>query len=194
MSTVLSRISPIFLAASALLLCLPANAQVAKLGEATVSVLIGQKKLSSDVSPVDNQTELGVIADLGRKDSVVNLVASYLYSTDEAASGSTDYKGETWELGLGIRKPFRIQPDIAPFVEAGVAYVDALYENRTSPASGTTSDSAFGIWLGGGVNFAVGEKLVVGVIARHTSASANLLGTERDVGGLHFGITAGMGF
>jgi hypothetical protein len=175
-------------------LILPTTGFAAKLADANASVFLGQKKLDGgDTGPVDNQAEWGVIVDLGRKDSIVNLVLSYLSSNDKASNGATDYEGETWELGIGIRKPFRIQQDISLFLDAGVAYVDALYKDLNASSVNTT-DSAFGVWLGGGVNFAVGDKLVVGVLARNTSASATLMGREREVGGVHFGITAGLGF
>lgn len=173
---------------------LPLASHGAKLGESNISVFLGQKQLDdNDWEAVDSQTEWGFIADLGRKDSVVNLVVSYLASEDDSSRSGTDFTGKTWELGMGVRKPFRITPDIAPYVEVGVAYMDATLEQRPA-ATGTTSDSAFGVWAGGGVTFAVGERLTAGINLRYTSGSATLLGEDREVGGLHFGVTAGMGF
>lgn len=188
----LSRSMAFFLSAG--MAAMPITSNAAKLGESTFSVFLGQKQLDdNDWGPVDGQAEWGFVADLGRKDSVVTLVMSYLSSEDESTRDGNEYTGETWELGLGIRKPFRMAPDIAPYLEAGVAYMDATLEQLPA-TTGTASDSAFGVWAGGGVNFAVGERLMVGVGARYTSASATLLGQDREIGGLHVGVTAGIGF
>lgn len=172
----------------------PTPAVAAKLTESNFSVFLGQKKLdSNDWDPVDSHTEWGVIADLGRKDSVVNLVVSYVMSEDNATLNGSDFTGETWELGLGLRKLIPMAPDVAPYIEAGVAFMDATFK-QTSVATGSSSDGAFGVWGGAGVSFAVGERLTVGVNTRYTSASATLLSKDREVGGFHFGVTAGIGF
>lgn len=183
-----------FLTIGVLLLTLCPPASAAKLPESSFSVLLGQKALNDDDwEPVESQVEWGVIADLGRKDSVANLVISYLSSSDDSTQGSADFTGETWELGLGIRKPFRLDTGLAPFVEVGAAYVDATLERRgVSP--GENSDSAFGIWGGVGIGFAVGERVSVGALLRYTAAEVTLLGADREAGGLHFGVTAGIGF
>lgn len=174
------------------LIATPATSVAAKLTESNFSVFLGQKKLNNDDwEPVDSHTEWGVIADLGRKDSVVNLVVSYVMSEDNATLNGGDFTGETWELGLGLRKLIPLAPDIAPYVEAGVAFMDATLDSAVNASS---SDSAFGVWGGAGVSFAVGERLTVGVNARYTSASATLLSKDREVGGFHFGVTAGIGF
>lgn len=182
------------LCAAALLLTLATPANAAKLPESSISVLLGQKTLDdNDWEPVESQVEWGVIADLGRKDSVANLVISYLSSSDDSTQGGADFTGETWELGLGIRKPFRLDAGLAPFIEVGAAYVDATLERRgVSP--GENSDSAFGVWGGVGVGFAVGERVSVGALVRYTAAEVTLLGADREAGGLHFGVTAGIGF
>lgn len=182
------------LCAAALLLTLGTAANAAKLPESNFSVLLGQKTLDdNDWEPVESQVEWGVIADLGRKDSVANLVISYLSSSDDSTQGGTDFTGETWELGLGIRKPFRLDAGLAPFIEVGAAYVDATLEQR-GITPGENSDSAFGVWGGVGVGFAVGERVSVGALVRYTVAEVTLLGTDRGAGGLHFGVTAGIGF
>lgn len=182
------------LGAVVLLLPLCSAASAAKLPESTFALFLGQKTLDdNDWEPVESQVEWGVIADLGRKDSVANLVVSYLSSTDDSNQNGADFTGNSWELGLGIRKPFRFDAGYAPFVEFGAAYVDASLEQRVlSPAE--NSDSAFGIWGGLGVNFAVGERVSVGALLRYTAAEVALLGADREAGGLHFGVTAGMGF
>lgn len=183
-----------FLGAGLLLLTFCNAASAAKLPESNFSLFLGQKTLDdNDWEPVESQVEGGIIADLGRKDSVANLVVSYLFSTDDSNQSGADFTGDTWELGLGIRKPFRLEGGYAPFIEFGAAYVDASLEQRVlSPAE--NSDSAFGIWGGLGVNFAVGERVSVGALLRYTAAEVTLLGTDREAGGLHFGVTAGVGF
>lgn len=183
----------ILLCANILIATTAAAAEV-KLGESNISLMLGKKQLDdNDWGPVDSQTEWGVIADLGRKESVVNLVVSFMQSQDDSTRNGSEYSGETWELGLGIRKPFRMAPDIAPFVEVGVALMDVSLE-QTPATTGDSSDSAFGVWAGGGVNFAVGERLTVGALLRYTSGSATLLGQDREAGGVHFGVMAGIGF
>jgi len=183
-----------WLSAGVLLLTLGTAASAAKLPESSFSLLLGQKTLDdNDWEPVERQVEWGVIADLGRKDSVANLVISYLSSSDDSSQPGADFTGETWELGLGIRKPFRLEAGFAPFIEIGAAYVDATLERRgISP--GENSDSAFGMWGGVGVGFAVGERVSVGALLRYTAAEVTLLGADREAGGLHFGVTAGIGF
>lgn len=169
-------------------------AHAATLPESNFSAFLGQKTLDdNDWEPVESQVEWGLIADLGRKDSVANLVISYLSSSDDSSRNGADFTGDTWELGLGIRKPFRLDAGFAPFIEFGAAYVDASLERSVvSPAE--SSDSAFGIWGGLGINFAVGERVSVGALLRYTAAEVTLLGADREAGGMHFGVTAGIGF
>lgn len=170
-------------------------ANAATLPESSFSLLLGQKSLDDDDwKPVESQVEWGIVADLGRKDSVVNLVISYLRSSDNATQEAVEYCGDTWELGLGIRKPFRLDAGIAPFIELGAAYVDATLEQHLGSPSNESSDSAFGVWGGAGVNFAVGERVSVGVLLRYTAAEVTLLNTDREAGGVHFGVSAGIGF
>jgi len=162
-------------------------ANAAEVPDASISLFLGKNSLKkSDWEPVNDQSEVGVILDLGRKDSVVDLVASYFAASDKA-SGSI--KGETAEFAAGARKVFRSDSGIAPFAEGGLAYISA----KGSTASQSDSDNAVGFWLGGGVNFAVGDRVMVGLLARYSVADVTLFNVNRTAGGTHLGVTLGFG-
>lgn len=168
-------------------LALQSVANAAEVPGSSVSLFLGKNSMKkSDWEPVNEQSEIGVILDLGREDSVVDLVASYFAASDKA---SGNLKLETSEFAAGARKVFRIDSGIAPFAEAGLAYISA----KSSTASLSDADNAVGFWLGAGANFAVGDQVMVGLVARYSAADVTVHNVSRAAGGAHFGITLGFG-
>jgi len=162
-------------------------ANAAELPESSVSLFLGKNSMTkSDWEPVNDQSEIGVVLDLGRADSVVDLVAGYFAASDKAV-GSIE--SEASEFAVGARKVFRGDSGIAPFAEGGLAYISV----KRSTASLSDSDNAVGFWLGGGVNFAVGDSVMVGLEARYSAADVTVFNVNRTAGGTHIGVTVGFG-
>lgn len=169
------------------LFALSSVATAAELPDASISLFLGKNSMKkSDWSPVNDQSEVGAVLDLGRADSVADLVVSYFIASDKA-SGSI--KGETAEFAAGARKMFRIEAGLAPFVEGGLAYIST----KVSNGSLSDSDNAVGYWLGAGVNFAVGDRVLVGLEARYSAADVTVFNKDRTAGGTHLGINLGFG-
>ncbi len=169
------------------LFAVPSVVNAAEVPESSISLFLGKNSMKkSDWEPVNSQSEVGAVLDLGRTDSVVDLVAGYFAASDKV-NGSI--KLETSEIAVGARKVFRGDAGIAPFAEGGLAYISA----KRSTALLSDSDSGVGFWLGAGVNFAVGDHVMVGLEARYSAADVTVFNTSRTAGGTHFGVTLGFG-
>ena len=161
-----------------------------------VKLFFGGKTLNSgDWSPVQRQGEGGVEIDLFEHWPVA-LAIDFMRSRgdklmDVPAKGLTDVNGNTSELDLGVRKPFRPGQKSRPFIEGGLALVRAEYSTRDSLGKVSDSSGSTGLWLGGGVYWTLGTAFDLGFELRLSAARASLFGKTVDAGGRHFGMVLG---
>lgn len=180
-----------------------------------VHIFLGQKQISdSDLEDleVDKPSEVGLGVNLDF-DWPVTLTIDVLHASDDATysydyRGSYDYKidVETTELHAGVRYEFLKDGKIKPYIGGGLAWVDASGE-LTGTFSGrgdsTTllddSDSDVSYFVGAGVLFEIGSHFNLGLDLRQSDAEVELTpellrgssSFKVDVGGLHYGVTAG---
>jgi hypothetical protein len=159
------------------------------------NLLFAGKTLDSgDWTPTNHQGEIGVVTNWRRSDWPVALAADLLAAgRDETISqgGFTDQKASTSELDLGVRKIWREETPIRPYIGGGFGIMSGEIK-RTGPA-GTVSDhdGGLGIWFDGGVVWTLRKALNLGVDVRISNAHIRLLGQDRNAGGAHLGLTAG---
>jgi hypothetical protein len=160
-----------------------------------LNVLLAGKALDrDDWLPVAKQGELGLQTNWSPPDSPVALAADFLVSGRDRSGdflGSTDQRGSTSELDLGVRKIWRPDSRMRPYLGGGVAFVSAELE-FTGP-SGTRSDhdGGAGLWLGGGVFWTLSQAFNIGLDAKATGARVRLFGDDKNAGGLHLGVLVG---
>lgn len=187
------RIVLAFVGAAGLFLVAPA----ARAAEPAINLdfLIGQKQLDDDDwDPLEDQIEFGVQTTWGTKDVPVGLAADLLYSSDSAKIGTATVKGSTMEIALGARAFFPVQ-QFHPYMGAGINMIRAEFSgNNPGVGSASDNDTAVGFWAGLGGNVRLGSNFNLGVALRYSTAEVTLFGTDGEAGGVHFGLTAGLGF
>lgn len=159
-----------------------------------LNVLLGAKALDKEYwEPADEQAELGIEADLKKKDWPVSIAVDYLeaFGEGEAYLGYTavTLESETSELNVGLRKIWDGSERTRPFIGGGLSFASAIARVRAPGLSASNSDKATGFWLGGGVYWLLGDGFNLGLEAK--SSSAKVFDGDGDAGGGHFGILLG---
>ncbi len=159
----------------------------------SVSVFYGQKYLTeSDWDPIESQKEFGLGMTLQAPDLPVVLVGNLLRSSDSATDSTSfnspiKFSGKTIELSVGARKNLTEGPTKV-FGEGGLLYISATRKvtNLVTEVSEPDSASAFGFWLGGGLDVMLSPVISVGGLIRMSSTYAG----SDSLGGTHFGLYA----
>jgi len=177
---------------TALLLILP----MANAGDwsGNVSGYLGQKTLDdNDWQELDKQAELGVIFDLKQKDWPISIAFDILASGDVHESGAQKNTGYTVEHHIGVRKIFTLQGrSIKPYVGGGISIASSEIENKNgSIIVNDEKDRGLGSWVGVGTYYELGPHFNIGVDVRYSKAEVTLINEDREIGGLHTGITVG---
>lgn len=172
------------------------NAEAA--GDAySVSMLYGQKYLDQgDWGAADSQREFGVGVTFQQPDVPVLWVGNLSRSRD-AGTDSTNFEvplrlsGQTTELSGGARKNLT-EGASKVFVEGGLLYISASLKgvDLVTGDSVRDSDSALGLWLGGGLDFMITHVMSAGGLIRMSLAKAG----DGALGGTHFGLYAAYHF
>jgi hypothetical protein len=157
-----------------------------------VNLFLGAKGLDEDDwAPVEDQGELAVEFDFRERTWPLNVVVGLRGAHDEENLGGGTIESSTSELSLGVRKIWDSAVYIRPFIGVGLALIGA--EQKT-PAGTSSSDGAPGIWLGGGVYWALTPNFNLGFDLRVSGAEVTVAGVDRQAGGAHFGILFGYHF
>jgi len=183
-------------AMAVLLTTLAVNAQAG----GSFSVLYGNKSLDkNDWDTLNSQSEFGFGVAFQQTDWPLAFVVSYLASddsyTDNTFSIPVKVKGETTEVGFGVRK--NVTEDRAKFfIEGGLASISAKLSatNTVTSASASESDSAMGYWFGAGLDVMVSDTVSVGALVRLSNATVTMFDVDGEAGGTHFNVFAAYHF
>lgn len=163
-----------------------------------VNALIGTKMLDDDDwEPVEEQDQLGVLVDFRPTAWPVNLAIDLLRSQDDASFGSAvGVDVEITEVDFGVRKHWDRSSLFRPYIGGGLAYVSADLEVSVSlPPFGSDSetfdDSAFGLWVNGGVYWSIRNAFNIGIDLRYSDADVSFAGVDANAGGVHAGLLLG---
>lgn len=164
-----------------------------------VNALIGTKMLDDDDwEPVEEQDQLGVLVDFRPTAWPVNLAIDLLRSEDDASvSGIIGVDAEITEVDLGVRKHWDRWSLLRPYIGGGLAYVSADLEVSVDlpppfgPEREPFDDSAFGLWINGGVYWSLRDAFNVGIDLRYSDADVSFAGVDANAGGVHAGLLLG---
>ena len=188
---------------------IPSSTEAARTGH--INLFGGLKSLDEDVwAPVDSQAELGLETTFGGSKWPVLIAVDYFHATDQADDGSTQLTGTTQEVAVGVRKVWA-RKRANPYLGGGANWIDAEVKTDVpppppppgptifpvpNPDGGTTSesDSAAGLWMGGGVFWRLGPHVNLGLSARLSGAKVNIRNEDLQTGGLHAGVVLGFGW
>ncbi len=182
-------------AAALMMATLWSTAQAAGLS-GSASLIYGHKYLDQgDWGPVDSQSEFGVGVTYQVPEWPVPVVGYLLFSsdsgTDSTTSSSVKVTGKTTEFSGGARKNLT-EGSTKVFVEGGLVYISAKGTGKDPITDKPllSSDSALGLWLGGGLDAMLTPTVSVGGLIRMSKADAK----SDSLGGTHFGLYAAYHF
>jgi len=162
-----------------------------------LSYLVGYKKMDDNWAPAEDQFEYGLVdLDFQRADwpvsLAVQLLMTYSGQVPQTQGASGDYSG-TYEFNLGLRKIWRPQKKIQPFLGGGLSIAGA---STTEQACGycyaqPDHDSGLGYWVGTGVYWILWENFHTGFNLQYTHVDIQLFGNDFNAGGWHFNALIG---
>ncbi len=161
-----------------------------------LNAFFGMKYLDEDDwEPVDDQGEMGAMFDFQKTDWPVAIAFDILASAndDDFWYDGLNIKMEsaTAEICTGVRKIWETSYAMKPFIGGGVAVIFADVEAYGYGTKIDDDDSAFGLWIDGGVYWTVSEHFNIGADIRFSNAEVTLFGADLEAGGSHFGLLAG---
>lgn len=155
-----------------------------------INGFIGQKSLENDWKPVEDQMEVGVVADFRDPAWPISIATDLFYSWDDSGSGTGSIDGMTVELDVGVRKLFGMSGygyPMHPYVGGGLALVMA----DVDAPGGSDDDTGAGYWVGGGILWTMANRMNLGLDVRYSDAEVTLHNVDVNAGGTHYGILIG---
>jgi len=163
-----------------------------------------------DWAPADQETEFGGEVDFQPHSWPIALTAAYFSGRGSGAMDPSvaydaygnayvfgDFKSETSEIQLGVKKFWSNGNFGRPYVGGGLAQIHAkaTLDCQTGGVDCTASysDSATGVWAGGGFIYTFGH-FDLGVDMRYSYAQVTIVDVKGNGGGLHIGAIAGFHF
>ena len=173
--------------------------------EGNVNVFVGQKWLNkSDWEPIEKQPELGIFFAFGETRAPIHFAIDVLHSTDEETTdvtgiGAVDVEGTTTEYSLGVRKVFRRHAITRPHLGGGATVASGELRLESSGLGRIEADdTAFGLWIDGGITWRLAKHLNLGIEVRYTRYELEFgtifLENELKGGGFHAGALIGYGW
>ena len=162
---------------------------------ADVAVFYGQKQMDSDWETVDRQRALGGELFVRPDSWYIGPMVGYMQSEDSASDAGTDTDAETSELYLGLEASLSASLPVQPFIQAGLAMVDADVRFSNSLGSASDSDSATGYFLGAGLRVVLGN-FEFGALVHWSKAElhSDLLDIDLNGGGTTYAGFVGLHF
>jgi opacity protein-like surface antigen len=154
-----------------------------------VNFFLGGKTLENEWEPAEQQGEFGIEVDFRQQNWPVSIAIDLLVAAGEGNIGVLDYESRTSELNIGVRKIWDKSTHLRPFIGGGISFISGEFEWSTLRIS--EDDSAMGLWLGGGVYWALSEHFNLGLELKSSYAEINLGGLDVNAGGGHFGLLIG---
>ena len=191
--TVTSTLKP---AATALLLLLTVSLAQADQWSGHLGVLAGGKLLDNgDWPELDKHFSMGFISDIKEDSWPMSMALDLIDTGGKSDHDGAEDLGHTTEIHLGVRKIFLDQHGkIHPYIGGGLAFMYAEQEYEIENIKTKEDDSTVGAWIGVGTYYTVHSKCVIGLDVRYSRGEVSLFDQDRDAGGLHAYITAGIQF
>ena len=155
-----------------------------------VNAFGGRKTMSdSDWEELASQNEVGILGTFGPTSWPIHLALEGYGARSAHGNTSTTIT----EFSTGLRRVFALGP-VRPFAGAGVGFTRAEYVVEVSEGEfESESDHGSVIWAGAGAAFRFGKYGNVGLQLRYSAADVTLGPRTVDAGGVHVGVTVGMG-
>lgn len=163
-----------------------------------LNFFIGAKVLDEDDwSPIEEQTEFGILLDFKKDHWPVSIAIDVLHSWDDAfvhdpfTGSSFKFEGNTTEINLGLRKIWDHFPIIRPYIGGGLAIINAEAKGSVLGIRVSDDDTSSGIWLNGGIYWTLANVFNVGLDFRYSKAEVTVFDVDVEAGGGHAGLILG---
>ena len=114
-----------------------------------------------------------------------------MVSEDETKEKDVKYEARVAEFNAGVRKIWKVSDSLLrPYTGGGYSLVWAEWE-ATGLSSLSDNDKGSGIWLNGGVYWALWPSINIGFDLRYTNSDITLFSTWDNAGGTHVGVFLG---
>lgn len=151
---------------------------------------LGAYQGSDDTEPVDQRTELGLMADLTLDVLPFGFCANVYYNEDDVSNASSGLEEvSALELQVGLFKQFDV-PVVHPFIGGGVTWLNTTLD---SVGVSESEEATIGAWAYVGARMTI-LLIDFGVSVGYTYAEVEVEGEDVDVGGWRAGVFAGIGF
>jgi len=157
--------------------------------------VIGRRYMGDkDWAPFHIYNEIGVEGSWGKMDEPLMFATDFFTSQDSQREGSKTIQSKSYQLQLGLRKIWTFSKHWNPYGGAGLTVSKGDLEEVSSSGTKRGSDNAYGIWVGGGIFYRVGQNFNVGVAVRACLMdSYRILGVDRGGNSTNIGFVIGWG-
>jgi hypothetical protein len=160
-----------------------------------INGLIGLKTMSSSDWPdLDTHFAMGVMFDIKNDPWPISIALDLLDTGDKNEHDGVEDLGHTTELDLGIRKIFKQDSRLQPYIGGGVSFLYAELEYQEANETTTEDDRGVGGWLGAGLYVEVVPRFVLGLDLRYSNGEVVLFDQDRNAGGFSTGVVIGYRF
>ena len=157
-----------------------------------INAFLGMKYLDEDDwSPMEEQTEGGLLFDIGKINWPVHILVESMYSMDDDVISGVDVEATTTELVLGVKKIWAPNSSIRPFIGGGLCFAAAELEGSQGVEQISDDESGTGFSVSGGVYWTLGQHFNLGLHLAYSSVEVTLYETDAAIGGTHSGLMLG---
>lgn len=149
---------------------------------------------AGDWEPFAHYDELGVEGSWGKSDQPLLFATDLFVSRDREREHGFHVESGSRDLSLGFRKFWTFKKKFHPHCGAGISYVQTSFESQNRHRSVSERDATYGLWVGGGLTYRLGEQLNLGFVIRAEAlGKMKLLAESRGASSTHLGIVIGWG-
>ena len=154
-----------------------------------INLFGGGKWLDGDDWADGEHGQLGVDVMWGDERWPVMIHAYLAMSGDDDKILASDVETTT-ELGLGATRVWKVG-SFQPYASAGVNTIAGFVEIVEPPFDIDDHGAGYGVWVGGGGFFSLGDRINLGVGTRLSFAEGTIFGVDRNLGGVSLGLILG---
>jgi opacity protein-like surface antigen len=158
----------------------------------TTKAYFGGKTIDDNAwSAQDGHGSIGMLTDVNTGFHGIR-IALDLFGSGSEDNTTSQVKGTYMaEAHLGLRKVFDLQSQFKPYMGGGINFAYATQTNDDGSGKTEEEDMDIGIWLNGGVDYLLTDKVTVGVDLRYATSDVELYGKSVELDATAIGATLG---
>jgi hypothetical protein len=162
-----------------------------------LNLFIGYKYLDKDWDPVDKEKEIGLRFDFGKGGILPHIAFDVFVSSEKKTKDNKEYKLDTIEVRIGLRKYFDIFWNFRVWFGLGIAniYYDVDVQDIFAFSTAEGSTGLFGSYWGDfGIDLLLFKHFDIGVLGSYSKGHLKENDEKVEIGGWHGGLFVGYSF